>query len=154
MEVWYIVLLLVFSLALIIIEILFIPGTTLFGIAGILFAIIGIVIGFRSLGSTGGLIVLGSFAVIGGMAVYLSFKSKVWRNFALQQTNNSRVNEEQPVLLHVGDVGKAISALRPSGKAEFGNRQVEVHTLGTFANAGSLVKVIRLDSGKVFVEQT
>ena len=146
-----ILLLLIFSLALIVIEIIFIPGTTLFGVAGLAFAAIGIYIGFINLGETAGFLVLGGFLAVGAVTVYYSFKSQAWRRFALTNTISSKVNEEDKVLLKVGDTGKALSSLRPSGKAQFKGSIVEVHTLGSFMDVGGLVKIIRLDNNKIFV---
>jgi hypothetical protein len=66
--------LLIFSLALIVIEIIFIPGTTLFGVAGLAFAAIGIYIGFINLGETTGFLVLGGFVAVATVTVFYSFK--------------------------------------------------------------------------------
>jgi membrane-bound ClpP family serine protease len=55
------------------------------------------------------------------------------------------------VLLQIGDIGKAISALRPSGKAQFNEAVVEVHSLSSFLEVGCPVKIIRVEVNKVFV---
>jgi membrane-bound ClpP family serine protease len=54
--------------------------------------------------------------------------------------------------LEVGAEGVAVSALRPSGKAEIAGKLYEVTTLGHFANAGTAVKVIRISSHQIVVE--
>jgi membrane-bound ClpP family serine protease len=151
MEWFTIILLLVISLALIVIEIVFIPGTTLFGVAGFIFAAIGLFIAFKNLGNTHGLILLGEFTAVAAAVIYYSLRSEAWRRYALNSTISSKVNDENKILLQIGDTGRTISALRPSGKASFNERIVEVHTLGSFLDAGSLVKVIRLESNKIFV---
>jgi membrane-bound ClpP family serine protease len=140
--------LLLFALVLIVVEIIFIPGTTLFGIL----AIIGFWISFSTLGSTTGFIVIAAFMVVAGLTIYYSMKKRVWTRFALQNKINSRVNDDERFMLQVGETGKTISALRPSGKAEFGNRIVEVHTLGNFLNEEEKIRVIRIDHNKIFVE--
>jgi membrane-bound ClpP family serine protease len=151
MEWMAIVLLLVFSLALIVLEVIFIPGTTIFGIAGLIFAVIGIFISFKSLGAVVGFSILGGFVAVTITAVIYGFKAQVWRKFALNTTISSKVNEENKVLLQIGDVGRAISALRPSGKARFNEAVVEVHTLGSFLEVGCPVKIVRFDLNKIFV---
>ncbi|MES2731212.1 MAG: hypothetical protein V4714_05665 [Bacteroidota bacterium] len=146
-----ILLLLLFGLLLMIVEIIFIPGTTIFGILGFIAALIGIYISFRQLGTQTGMVVLVGFTSITIVALYVSFKSKVWQRFALTSTISSRVNDDKRFLLRVGDEGKTISALRPSGKAAFKSGEAEVHSLGTFIDAGCLIKVCRLEDNKIFV---
>ncbi len=152
MEWFTLVLLLLFALALIVVEIIFIPGTSLFGIAGFILAIIGFWIGFSALGTTAGFAVVAGFLVVTGVTIYYSFKKRAWERFALNTKINSRVNDERRFMLHVGETGHTLSALRPAGKAEFGNHVVEVHTLGNFVDQGRPVRVIRIDHNKVFVE--
>src|SRR4051812_28828818 len=104
MDVWIIILLLLlFGLVLMIIEIIFIPGTTLFGVIGFIAAVIGIYLSFRHLGSRTGLSVLTGFALVSLLALYFSFKTNVWRRFALTTSIRSRVNDDSKFLLSVGD---------------------------------------------------
>jgi membrane-bound ClpP family serine protease len=97
--------------------------------------------------------VTGAFAFITFLSVYFSFKSEVWQRFALTQTISSRVNDEQKFLLSVGDQGKALSALRPSGKAAFQGGEIEVHSLGNFIDAGCRIKVSSIAANQVYVEK-
>ncbi len=84
MEWMAIIFLLVFSLALIVLEIIFIPGTTIFGLAGLILAVIGIFISFKSLGAVMGFSILGGFAALS--AVY----DKVYYNCAVCHNNVHR----------------------------------------------------------------
>jgi membrane-bound ClpP family serine protease len=152
MEWLTLVLLLLFALALIVVEIIFIPGTSLFGIAGFILAIIGFWISFSALGTAAGFTVVASFVVLAGFTIYYSLKKRAWDRFALNTKISSRVNDERRFVLHVGETGHTLSALRPAGKAEFGNHVVEVHTLGNFVDVDQPVRVIRIDHNKVFVE--
>jgi len=152
MEWLTLVLLLLFALALIVVEIIFIPGTSLFGLAGFILAIIGFWIGFSSMGKVAGFSVVAGFLVVAGVTIYYSFKKRAWERFALNTKIAGRVNDERRFLLQVGETGHTLSALRPAGKAEFGNHVVEVHTLGNFVDEGRPVRVIRIDHNKVFVE--
>jgi membrane-bound ClpP family serine protease len=151
MEWMAMVLLLVFGLALIVLEVIFIPGTTIFGIAGLILAVVGIFLSFNMLGAVIGFSIMGGFVTLTLAAIVYGLKSQVWRRFALNTTSSSRVNEENKILLRVGDTGKSLSALRPSGKATFNESVVEVHTLGSFLGAGCPVKIIRFETNKIFV---
>lgn len=150
---WIVLLsLLLFGIVLLVIEIIFIPGTTIFGLLGFISAAIGIYISFQQLGTQIGLAIFVGFSGLALVAIYFSLKADIWKRFALRTSINSRVNDEHKILLLIGDQGKAISALRPSGKAEFENTEVEVHTRGTFVDAGCLIKVVAVDNNQVVVE--
>jgi membrane-bound serine protease (ClpP class) len=58
--------------------------------------------------------------------------------------------QEQPVLL--GDWGVATTLLRPGGKAQFGDRLLDVVADGAFIQAGVNVKVIELQGNRIVVE--
>lgn len=152
MEWLTLILLLLFALVLIVVEIVFIPGTTLFGIAGFILAIIGFWLSFSMLGSATGFTVIAVFLALAGITMYYGMKKRVWGRFALNNKINSRVNDDERFMLRIGETGEAISALRPSGKAEFGNNIVEVQTLGNFLDAKEKIRVIRIDHNKIFVE--
>ena len=51
----------------------------------------------------------------------------------------------------VGDVGRADSALRPSGRARFGHRLLDVATDGDFIESGTPIQVVRISGRRVFV---
>lgn len=51
-----------------------------------------------------------------------------------------------------GDLGTALSALRPAGKASFGDAVVDVLTGGDFVEPGGAVRVVRVAAGRVEVE--
>jgi len=147
---WLTVILLIFAgIVLLIIEIIFIPGTTILGIIGVGLLVFGIIFGYGKFGSTTGSIILAGTIVLGGTATFISFRSGVWRKFPLKSAINSRVNENLEIQHLLGATGKATSALRPYGKAEFYDKVYEVRTMGDYANTGSQVKVIKVDMNKI-----
>jgi membrane-bound ClpP family serine protease len=149
---WTIVISLVaIGLVLLLIEILFVPGTTLVGILGFIVLGIGVGLSFKYFGTEVGWITLGSTAVAAGLTLYISFKSNLWSRFALNSSNTGKVNED-PVGLSVGDEGVTLSALRPIGKAEIGRKTFEVKTLGSYVEAGQRVRIIQLNLNQIFVE--
>ena len=54
-------------------------------------------------------------------------------------------------LVVVGDVGQAVSTLRPVGTAIFGTRRLEVISEGEFLKKGETVEVVRVEAQKVVV---
>lgn len=150
---WFSVsILIVLGLILIIIELIFVPGTTVIGILGFIFAGVGIYLSFVYYGIVIGSSVLGASIIISGIALYLSFKGDVWKKFALKSSINSRVNEEYKNNLLVGDLGIAISSLRPIGKAEFNDVIFEVRSNGRYVDSGEKVKIIKIESNRIIVE--
>lgn len=152
MEWLIIVSLILLGLALIIVEIIFIPGTTFVGIAGVIIAGFGVWQSFSSFGTETGWVVLSTTSVLAIAATVYSFKSGVWKRFSLKDAHQNRFNDEIEHNLVVGDKGIAISVLRPVGKAEFGNKTFEVRTNGSYLEAGTVIKIIKLQYPTIVVE--
>jgi membrane-bound serine protease (ClpP class) len=53
----------------------------------------------------------------------------------------------------VGDAGTALSVLRPSGKAQFGETLLDVVTQGQFVEEGSAVRILSISGDAVVVEK-
>jgi len=153
MLMWIIILcLLLIGLALIIVELIFIPGTTVVGLLGVVFAIVGIVISYSHFGSDIGFyILLGSLATT-LVALFISFRSGAWNKFAHKSSSESKVNEGIMASVHVGDEGVTVSTLRPMGKAEFNSKTFEVKTSGNYVERGERVKITRIESHQIVVE--
>jgi membrane-bound ClpP family serine protease len=147
-----IVSLILMGLALLIIEIVFVPGTTLVGIVGFGLMMIGIVLTFKHHGREAGWISLGVTSVVSGIVLYLSFTTNVWKRFSLRSSIDSKVNEGELNDLKEGMEGRTISALRPVGKAELNNRTFEVKTLGNYLDSGSKIRIKKISSNQIIVE--
>ncbi|WP_276499530.1 NfeD family protein [Pontibacter litorisediminis] len=140
------------GLLLIIVELIFVPGTTIVGILGFVLTAIGIWIGYAALGTETGHIILGATVLISGIAFLYSFRSDSWTRFALREQNRGHVNEEYQHTLQVGEEGTTVSALRPQGTALFAERHHEVQTRGEFVAPNTPIRIIRLDQNKIIVE--
>ena len=153
MVTWIVIIALIFiGLTLIIIELIFVPGTTIVGIVGFACTVAGIWVSFKQFGGPVGWLVTGLSALVaGGMFIY-SFRAGAWKRFALFEQIDSKVNQDKPLMVDVGSRGIAMSALRPIGKAEFDGNELEVRTLGNFVVTHSPVQVIKIEGRKVFVE--
>ncbi len=147
-----VILLICIGLLLIIIELIFVPGTTIVGILGFALTGIGIWIGYAALGTTTGHVILGASSLIAVIAFFYSFRSDVWSKFALNERNDGHVNEDDAHTLEVGEEGKAVSALRPQGTAIFGERLHEVQTRGEFVSPNTPIRILKLSQNKIVVE--
>ncbi|HTF19078.1 MAG TPA: NfeD family protein [Chryseolinea sp.] len=150
---WIIVIaLLLIGLVLILIELVFIPGTTVVGLLGLAFSIVGIVVCYQHLGEKTGLYVLIGMSCVTLAGLFYSFRSGVWSRFSLKSSIDSRVNEGLLASVHVGDEGIALSSLRPMGKAEFHEKAFEVKTSGGYVVSGERVKITQIELHQIVVE--
>ena len=147
-----IVALLLLGLALIIIEIVFVPGTTIVGIIGVIFAGTGILITFRHYGNESGLYLLVGSSIVTAVALYFSFRSNAWSRFANNSAIKSKVNEGHTEMLQLGDEGVTLSTLKPMGKVQFKSGQFEVKSLGDYVNVGTRVKIVHIESNQIIVK--
>ncbi|HEY9048108.1 MAG TPA: NfeD family protein [Ohtaekwangia sp.] len=153
MLMWIIILaLLLIGLGLIIVELVFIPGTTVVGLLGLIFTITGVVISYSHFGNDVGFYVLMGTMVATLVSLFYSFRSGAWSRFSLKSSNNSKVNEGILSDLHIGDEGVTISTLRPIGKAEFHEQIFEVKTLGNYIEQGQRVRITQIYSNQIVVE--
>jgi len=133
-------------------EVFVIPG---FGVAGVLGVVSlggGVAIAWATWGvGTGATLLLGSLAGT-VLFVFLFFKSRVGDRLILGDSleDTKAVSDEDKRL--IGRQGVAVTMLRPSGAAEFGEDRVEVETDGDFIGQGSPVVVTAVEMGRVVVE--
>ncbi len=144
--------LILFGLGLMIVELIFIPGTTFVGLIGIAIYCYGIYQSFESFGSTVGWVVLVSTGVITITFTVYSLKTNAWQRLALKDINKGKVNEDLFDHLEVGQEGVTVSSVKPIGKAEFNNKQLEVRSEGNYIEENQPVRVIKIDNKRIFVE--
>lgn len=144
-------LLILLGLALLVAEVIFIPGTTLVGILGVVFAGLGVFLGFTAYGYETGIWLLIGTSIAAVVCVLLSVRNRSWHRLSLNNSMNSRVNEDE-VLVQVGARGVTISNLRPAGKAEFNGVVYEVRTRGNHLEVGTPVRVSKVEDRNIFVE--
>jgi membrane-bound ClpP family serine protease len=152
---WIVIIsLLLIGLILLIVEVVFIPGTTVVGILGVAFSIIGVVAGYKHFGDTTGFYILLSTLAVTGVSLFFSFRSGMWDKFSLHSAITSKVNEGKTASLSVGDTGITMSTLKPSGKAEFKDNIFEVRTTGNYVEPQTKIRIISINIQQIIVEPT
>ncbi len=150
---WAIVLgLIILGLALLMVEFVFIPGTTVVGFVGLACAGYGVYLGYSYFGNTIGTGILMSTSALTLAAFYFSLKSGVWEKFALKGSIKSKVNEDH-IMPILGDIGVTVSSLRPLGKADFDGDLREVASISQLINSGVKVRVVKVEGHKIWVEE-
>ncbi|OEK00054.1 hypothetical protein BFP97_00340 [Roseivirga sp. 4D4] len=147
-----IILLTLVGLVLIYLELIFVPGTTILGLLGLVLTGIGIYMAYERHGVTSGSIVLVASLLVTVVALVWSFRSNAWSKFSLKKQINSKVNEHYTDDLHLHMKGIAVSDLKPIGKAEFNNKAYEVTSHGHLIDSGAEVEIIRISGNKIIVE--
>lgn len=71
--------------------------------------------------------------------------------FSLETKLQGKVNTFEHAELNVGDTGKTVSRLAPSGKALINGHYVEVHTQGEFINENTDIIINKRTIDKIFV---
>ena len=144
--------LLIIGLILILIEILFIPGTTVFGIFGILAIFYSDYLSFQYFGTEFAIVYSIANSILVLFVVIYSLKTNTWKKIALNKIHNVKV-ENKFDSLKVGDEGKTTSALRPYGKAIFSDKFYEVKSSENFIDENKKIKIINILQNKIIVKK-
>jgi membrane-bound ClpP family serine protease len=144
--------LLLTDLILLVVEILFIPGTTVVGILGFLVSLVGIAYAFLSFDTTLALWISGIAVAVNFAAVWYGFSSGVWKKFSLKSSIKGGAFDGRTDGLQVGMFGTAISDIKPYGKASFNEELYEVKSDSGFIEVGNSVEIIKLEINKIIVK--
>ncbi len=172
---WEVVALFILGMVLVLIEILFFAHTTIvFGVVGVFLILASLLWAMvdrypgENFFPTGKALavpllnmfiaIVGSFVVIALLARYLP-RTSIFRRFALMDSNPPGPSLAglprqfvTALTLTPGTQGTAITVLRPSGKARFADRIVDVVTEGEFIGPQTPVTVTQTDGMRVVVK--
>lgn len=150
---WFILISLIsIGLILILTEIIFVPGTTIIGVLGLIVSAAGVYYSFLKFDSATAWIVLGITLFINFIALFYGFKAGVWNKFALKDSIQSRSFDGRLLGLELGMQGKAVSDIKPIGKAEFFDKIYEVKSDSGFISVGSIVFITKLGDNRITVK--
>jgi membrane-bound ClpP family serine protease len=144
--------LLLLGILLLLLEILFVPGTTIVGVGGIILLAIGIYLAYDFIGPTAGHLSLASSVVVTFLALIILLKGETWKRMALDTKTKGKSVEQLEKLLVIGERGKTISRLNPAGKALFKDKILEVSTTGEFVDEDVNIEVVKLDQNRIKVK--
>lgn len=146
--------LLVLGFILVLLEIFVIPGLNIIGIAGLGTIGVGVLFAYRRLGPEAALII-GVLGMAGtGALVWLLARNHGWQRLVHSgRADRASGYDSAPAGLTglVGQVGTAITALRPSGRASFGEQIVDVVSEGGFVDVDASVQVQEVHGNRVVV---
>lgn len=152
MEIFLVILLMAIAVGLIILEIFFLPGTTISGIAGALFAGGGLWYAYSALGVQGGNITLIASIVIFGITFLWLMKSGALNKVALKEEIDSKVESIEKDKIKPGDRGMTLSRINPMGKVRINGETVEAKSTGDFIDEDKPIVVIKVYATNVLIE--
>lgn len=145
--------LILFGALLVMVEVLFVPGTTIVGLIGLIFSAVGIYYGYQEFSyGTATAVFIVTVLVNIGMVIY-GFKSGVWKKFSLTDISTSRSFDGRLEGLQIGQKGTTKSDCRPFGKAEFGDAIYEVKSDAGFISTNEEVFIKKLENNKIIIKQ-
>lgn len=152
MTIFAIVLLILLGLLLLLIEFAVIPGVTIAGIGGFLLLIASVFISFKEYGTGAGFITLTVVIIAAPLMIYYFFKSRSGKKMILENKIKGKVETVDSQKIQVGDIGKTIGRLAPTGKVKVNGEVVEAQSTGVFIDQKTEIKVVKIISNKIIVE--
>lgn len=150
---WTIIaILIIVGVIFVVLEILVIPGTHIVGILGFIMEVIGIWQTYVVYGSPAGHWVLAGTVVISLILLWLSLRANTWHHFMLHSNIDGRANIIKEDSVKVGDVGRSVSRIVPTGKALINDDYFEVCSSGEFIDPDNEIVVTKIEHNKIFVK--
>lgn len=152
MTTFTIILLIFLGLLLLLIEFAVIPGVTIAGIGGFILLGLSVYIAFAEYGTGIGFLTLTFVLVASPLLIVYFFKSKTGKKMILESFIDGKVESLDIEKIHVGDSGKTIGRLAPSGKVKVNGETVEAQSTGGFVDHNTEIKVLKILTNKIIVE--
>lgn len=149
---WLVVLLILIGIALLVLEVLVVPGVGVVGVVGFAMMVAGVWISYTDIGIAEGNIVLISTVLVNVVGIVLMLRSKTWKNAMLKTQISGKVNVIEADKIHAGDHGKTISRCAPMGKARINGLMVEVSSQSEFIDQDVEIEVFRIQGNKIYIK--
>jgi len=138
---------------LLLVELFFIPGTTIFGILGSLAALLGISLSYYYFDYSTATWLSISAILCFIFAFIYAIRSKTWEKFAHKQTISGQVGINSDIWVFEGQEGRTVSALRPRGTAIFDGKRYEVVAEKGLIEPDQKVIVRQVEGQKIVVSK-
>ena len=153
MDIFVTVMLAVLATALMIVEVIFIPGVGISGVLGVLSMLASVFYAFFFVGNIAGWITVVVLALIMVALFMWALYGKSIDRMALKKSINSKVETFRSDDFKVGDCGVAKTRLALIGEAVINGQVVEVKSEEGFINETDKVELIRITAGTIYVKK-
>ncbi|MDR0830996.1 MAG: nodulation efficiency protein D (NfeD) [Prevotellaceae bacterium] len=151
MNIAFIIILVIFGVALLFLEIFFLPGITIAAVAGISCLVAAIIVAFINYGTVAGWTTLLISIALLAIFIIIFIKGKFWKKVSLNATISSKV-EYKNLSINVGEKGVCVSRLAPMGNVDFSGNIIEVKSLSGFIDVGKEVEAVVINENEVLVK--
>ena len=141
----------VLGLLLLLIEIFIVP-VFIVGIVGFVMVGVGVYFTYVDHGTFYGNILLVLITIVMTTIVVYAFRNGAWDMFSNKEIITGKANDIKSLEIEVGDTGKTISAIRPSGIAHVKSQRTEVHSEGSFIPSGTEIVVEKIVNNKIYIK--
>ena len=148
-----IIILMLLGLVLVLTEIFLIPGIGVAGILGVLSMCGSSYFAFIEYSTLGGVVATAVNLTLLATLAIIAFRAKTWKRLSLNTNIDSRAVSDESELVRVGEKGKAMTRMAPSGTVLFDNAKVEARSFEGMIDAGSEVEVVLIEDNKIYVKQ-
>ncbi len=152
MTIFAILLLIFLGFVLLLIEFAIIPGITIAGIGGFLLLGASVFMAFKEFGTVAGFLTLAFVLIASPILIAYFFKSKSAKKMILNSKIKGTVDTINEKKVKVGEVGKTIGRLAPTGKIKINGETVEAQSVGTFIDHNTEIVITKIQSNKIIVE--
>ncbi|MEW6045846.1 MAG: nodulation protein NfeD [Bacillota bacterium] len=152
---WEVIILFLVGIVLLVVELVAIPGFGIAGVPGLVAIFASLYLSFKDAASA--LYVVGGSVVMTVLVGALTFryirKSRTWSQIVLKTRQWREEGYTAPAEHHrwVGQRGRAVTPLRPSGVVEIGGERLDASTDGEFIDTGTPVEVVRAEGLRIVV---
>lgn len=149
-ETFIIAFLMIVAIVLILLEIFMLPGITVAGIGGFLFAMGGLVYAY-SVSTLVGNVTLAVSLLAFATSFFWLLRSKSFSRVALKTDVDSKLVSSCDLGIRPGDEGLTLSRLAPIGKARINGITVEAKSIDELIDENTSVEVVQVEGYNVIV---
>lgn len=151
-DIFILILLLGFAVGLILMEIFLLPGITVAGAGGAIFAAGGVAYAYLKIGPTAGHLSIGIFVVVFSLLFIWLLRSRAFDKIALKTDIDGKLATPETLGIRSGDTGITLSRLNPVGKIKVNGITAEGKSQGELIPENTPVIVFRVESNTVIVK--
>ncbi|MCM1176326.1 MAG: hypothetical protein NC115_04620 [Bacteroidales bacterium] len=144
----FIIILMTVGILLILAEIFLLPGIGMTGVIGFVCLAISCACSFDILGAVSGIIVTAISSLLFVALIFYALRVKSWRRFMFHGTKG--IGEDS---IGIGDKGRTVTRLAPSGTARFGNELYEVKALEGKIPQETDVEIVLIENNRITVRR-
>ncbi len=153
MELFIIILLMLFGVLFLVAELVLLPGVSVGAVLSLVSFGSAVYMAFRDFGPMTGIVVVLVVLALSAVATLLSLRAKTWQRFSLiHKVSSSCMPSPASENVRIGDRGRTLSRLSPMGRVEIGGRTFEAKSLDAYVDPKTEVEVVGFENFNVIVK--